>query len=155
MLEKLQALKNRILVDSEIDDLTPEENDYLEQVTGLNETLRNTNTRNDQLVAIAWDAAIALGATDEIRWDSCIMADSLFPVGRSLLPPGEKSTRRRKGGRGPALCGRRALRRAGEVVCRERSRPPSGGARERALRRWRSARGSACKGDYFSVRSGL
>jgi hypothetical protein len=71
MLAELKAMKAKIMADSEIDDLTPAENAYLEQVTGLNETLRNTDIHNGELVAIAWDAAIELGATDEQAAEWC------------------------------------------------------------------------------------
>ena len=64
MLQKLAEMKVQILADGEIDDLTQVENDYLEGITGLNETLINPDFDNDLLKSLSWDAAIALGAND-------------------------------------------------------------------------------------------
>ena len=71
MISELVVLKNNILEENELDELTEEENVYLEGVTGLNETLRNPDTTNDLLVSLAWDAALALGATDEQAAEFC------------------------------------------------------------------------------------
>ena len=63
MLKELLKLKNEL--ESEFD-LSAQDIAYLEQVTGLNKTLSNFEDNGDgALVALAWDAAIALGATAE------------------------------------------------------------------------------------------
>lgn len=71
MLPEIAAMKARILEESEIDDLTDVENQYLEAVTGLNDSLKNLQPKNDQLRALAWDAAVALGATDQQAAEWC------------------------------------------------------------------------------------
>ncbi|MBD3251012.1 hypothetical protein GF380_00835, partial [Candidatus Uhrbacteria bacterium] len=71
MDERLEQLKAAILEECEIDDLTAVENDYLEQITGVNETLRNPDPQNDQLISLAYDAALALGATEQQAMDYC------------------------------------------------------------------------------------
>jgi len=82
MLPELSALKERLEADF---DLESADLAYLGQVTGLNDTLSNfTEDGRGAMTTLAWDAAKALGATDQqaadFAGDAYIISDLQQPA---------------------------------------------------------------------------